>query len=91
MTNLLAMTTDELAGRWLATLLDATIKGTGLLLAAGGAMVLLRRSSAAVRQLVLLLALGGLLVLRPFPRCCRAGASCPAGRNSTRVARAFRP
>jgi beta-lactamase regulating signal transducer with metallopeptidase domain len=48
---------------WLATLLDSSLKGLALFLAAGAAALLLRRSSAAARHLVWRLAFAGLLAL----------------------------
>ena len=48
---------------WLAALLDSSLKGLALCLAAGAAALLLRRSSAAARHLVWRLAFAGLLAL----------------------------
>jgi beta-lactamase regulating signal transducer with metallopeptidase domain len=48
---------------WLAMLLDASLKGLALCLAAAGAAFLLRRASAAARHLVWRLAFVGLLAL----------------------------
>ena len=80
---------------WLATLLDSSLKGIVLCLAAGAAALLLRRSSAAARHLVWRLALAGLLALPvlvallpewrvPVPgleRATRAAAPLPAVLN----------
>jgi beta-lactamase regulating signal transducer with metallopeptidase domain len=48
---------------WLATLLDSSLKGLALCLAAAGTAFLLRRASAAARHLVWRLAFVGLLAL----------------------------
>ena len=48
---------------WLAAILDSSLKGLALCLAAGAAALLLRRSSAAARHLVWRLAFAGLLAL----------------------------
>ncbi|MFP5287125.1 MAG: M56 family metallopeptidase, partial [Thermoanaerobaculia bacterium] len=48
---------------WLAMLLDSSLKGLALCLAAAGAAFLLRRASAAARHLVWRLAFAGLLAL----------------------------
>ena len=52
MTNTIAaVSVDDLAARWLPMLLDATIKGTAILVLAGVALLAMRRASAAARQL----------------------------------------
>ncbi|HEX7184218.1 MAG TPA: M56 family metallopeptidase [Thermoanaerobaculia bacterium] len=48
---------------WLAALLDASLKGLLLCLAAGAAVLMLRQASAAARHLVWRLAIAGLLAL----------------------------
>ena len=51
------------AVNWLAVLLDATIKGTVILMLAGGLTLMLRKTSAAVRHMAWLLAVVALLGL----------------------------
>jgi len=54
---------QRLACVWLPLLLDAAVKGTVLLAAAGLLVLAMRKASAATRQVVWLLALAALLAL----------------------------
>ena len=62
---------------WLAALLDSSLKGLALCLAAGAAALLLRRSSAAARHLVWRLAFADCSPCPYSPRCCRRGMPAP--------------
>ncbi len=64
MTHELTLATlNEVGCRWLPIMLDAAVKGTAVLAVAGLVLLAMRRTSAAARQLVLLVALVGLLVV----------------------------
>jgi len=54
---------ESLTGACVPVLLDAAVKGTALLVAAGLLTLCMRRTSAAPRHAVWLLAMGGLLAL----------------------------
>ena len=63
MSNISLLWTTDAGGAWMAMLIDATIKGTVILLLAGLATWLLRAAPAAMRHLVWLLAVASLLLL----------------------------
>lgn len=87
---------------WLAALLDSSLKGLALCLAAGGAALLLRRASAAARHLVWRLTFAGLLALPllaallpewrvPLPRTIQASAALPAQESAVPMHPDFDP